>query len=183
VCSICHERRSVDGAALASHKPGGSELGTAMCAGAEPRYSCALLCVQVLGHTKTILVLLASWWVFQEQMTSRKLAGMSLAVMGMVLYGWICSRSTAKAAAAAGSGFPGRRGSAASRSPSSRRVGKQAVTSGVGGVEGGRSIASHPIRLTDDGHGLLGREVQQEDQQIGSSIAAGVVRRHRAIRA
>jgi hypothetical protein len=139
--------------------------------------------VQVLGHTKTILVLLTSWWVFQEQMTARKLAGMSLAVMGMVLYGWIGSRSTAKAAAAEGRELSGRRGSAAGRSPSSRRVGKQAVTIDVAGVGGGRIIASHPIRLTNDGHGLFGEEMHEEEQQVGSSIAAGVVRRHRAIKA
>jgi hypothetical protein len=41
----------------------------------------------VLGHTKTILVLLASWWVFHEPMIPRKLLGMALAVAGMAAYG------------------------------------------------------------------------------------------------
>jgi hypothetical protein len=137
----------------------------------------------VLGHTKTILVLLASWWVFQEQMTARKLAGMSLAVLGMVLYGWIGSRSTAKVATAAeGSRATRARGSAAGRSASSRRVGKQAVTSDAASVGGGRMIVSHPIRVTEDGTGLFGRELQEE-QQFAGGIAAGVMRRHRAAKA
>ncbi|KAF6252616.1 triose-phosphate transporter family-domain-containing protein [Scenedesmus sp. NREL 46B-D3] len=117
---------------------------------------------QVLGHTKTIVVLLASWWVFQEQMTVRKLAGMGLAVMGMVLYGWLGSRTAAKATgqADARGGKAGGRAGAARRSPHSRRVGKQAVTSDAAGVEGGRVIASHPIRLTEDGHGQMDRGVR-----------------------
>jgi solute carrier family 35 protein E3 len=43
--------------------------------------------LQVLGHSKTILVLLTSWAVFQEAMTQRKMMGMALAVVGMVMYG------------------------------------------------------------------------------------------------
>jgi hypothetical protein len=46
-----------------------------------------VLLLQVLGHTKTILVLLASWWVFNEPMVPRKLLGMALAVVGMSAYG------------------------------------------------------------------------------------------------
>jgi solute carrier family 35 protein E3 len=42
---------------------------------------------QVLGHTKTILVLLISWLVLHEHMTGRKLFGMALAVAGMIAYG------------------------------------------------------------------------------------------------
>lgn len=41
----------------------------------------------MLGHTKTIAVLLASWWVFHEPMVPRKLLGMALAVAGMSAYG------------------------------------------------------------------------------------------------
>lgn len=42
---------------------------------------------QVLGHTKTILVLLISWLALGESMNAKKLAGMALAVAGMVAYG------------------------------------------------------------------------------------------------
>lgn len=55
--------------------------------------SLLLLLLQVLGHTKTILVLLTSWLVLHEHMSSRKLFGMVLAVSGMVLYGYFNSSS------------------------------------------------------------------------------------------
>lgn len=58
---------------------GGNECGVLPC--------CLVLLLQVLGHTKTILVLLASWWVFNEPMVPRKLLGMALAVVGMSAYG------------------------------------------------------------------------------------------------
>eukprot|EP00775_Hariotina_reticulata_P007870 gene7870-8066_t len=55
---------------------------------------------QVLGHTKTILVLLVSWWVFGESMTPRKLSGMALAVAGMVMYGWAAKQQNTTRAGA-----------------------------------------------------------------------------------
>lgn len=48
----------------------------------------------MLGHSKTILVLLTSWVLFSEVMTLRKVLGMSLAVTGMVAYGWLGSRKS-----------------------------------------------------------------------------------------
>lgn len=58
---------------------------------------------QVLGHTKTVLVLLVGWLYLNDVMTQRKLLGIALAVVGMVAYGW--STSTAQALkAAAGTG-------------------------------------------------------------------------------
>lgn len=41
----------------------------------------------MLGHAKTILVLLGSWLFLGDQFSPKKLAGMVLAVLGMVLYG------------------------------------------------------------------------------------------------
>lgn len=41
-------------------------------------------CSQVLGHMKTIMVLLGGWLFLGDSITSRKLGGMSLAVLGMV---------------------------------------------------------------------------------------------------
>jgi hypothetical protein len=54
---------------------------------------CRVLVLQVLGHTKTILVLLTSWVVLHEHMSARKAFGMLLAVGGMVLYGYFNSSS------------------------------------------------------------------------------------------
>lgn len=42
---------------------------------------------QVLGHTKTILVLLGGWMFLGDNISGRQFAGMSLAVAGMVAYG------------------------------------------------------------------------------------------------
>lgn len=42
---------------------------------------------QVLGHTKTILVLLGGWMFLGDHISGRQFAGMCLAVAGMVAYG------------------------------------------------------------------------------------------------
>ena len=44
-------------------------------------------CMQVLGHSKTMLVLLGGWAFLGDHVSLKQLAGMSLAVIGMVLYG------------------------------------------------------------------------------------------------
>jgi hypothetical protein len=54
----------------------------------------AVALLQVLGHTKTVLVLLTSWWVLHEPMSARKVLGMALAVAGMVSYGYFNSCSS-----------------------------------------------------------------------------------------
>ncbi|GJP79663.1 hypothetical protein CLOP_g9867 [Closterium sp. NIES-67] len=43
---------------------------------------------QVLGHMKTIAILLLGWAVFKDPLTPKVLFGMLLAVAGMVLYSW-----------------------------------------------------------------------------------------------
>lgn len=70
---------------------------------------------QVLGHTKTILVLLISWLALGESMSGKKLAGMALAVAGMVAYGvfinqgsGVPSSSKSSTSAAAGNGVSGK---------------------------------------------------------------------------
>lgn len=46
-----------------------------------------LIVLQVLGHTKTILVLLGGWMFLGDKISGRQFAGMCLAVLGMVAYG------------------------------------------------------------------------------------------------
>lgn len=41
---------------------------------------------QVLGHSKTILVLVGGWLVFREVISSKQAGGMAMAVAGMVWY-------------------------------------------------------------------------------------------------
>lgn len=55
---------------------------------------------QVMGHSKTVLVLLGSWLFLGEKMSQRKLAGMALAVGGMVWYGHASTMAARRAAAA-----------------------------------------------------------------------------------
>jgi drug/metabolite transporter (DMT)-like permease len=57
-------------------------------------WALAVALLQVLGHTKTVLVLLTSWWVLHEPMSPRKAMGMALAVAGMVSYGYFNSSSS-----------------------------------------------------------------------------------------
>ena len=52
---------------------------------------------QVLGHSKTILVLVGGWIVFREVITSKQAMGMALAVAGMIWYGSETSRAKPKA--------------------------------------------------------------------------------------
>jgi hypothetical protein len=56
-----------------------------------------LLLPQVLGHTKTILVLLISWLVLGEAMGSKKLAGMAVAVAGMIAYSYFMTMGSTSA--------------------------------------------------------------------------------------
>ncbi|CAN1811901.1 UDP-rhamnose/UDP-galactose transporter 2 [Linum perenne] len=43
---------------------------------------------QVLGHMKTVCVLTLGWLLFDSQLTLNNIAGMVLAVLGMVVYSW-----------------------------------------------------------------------------------------------
>ena len=53
---------------------------------------------QVLGHSKTITVLIGGWAIFGDLITPRQAFGMLLAVAGMVGYGVASSSATATAA-------------------------------------------------------------------------------------
>jgi uncharacterized membrane protein len=43
---------------------------------------------QVLGHMKTVCVLILGWLLFDSQLTLKNILGMLLAVVGMVVYSW-----------------------------------------------------------------------------------------------
>ena len=47
---------------------------------------------QVLGHTKTILVLLGGVLLLGDQLSGRQLMGMALAVLGMIGYSYVASK-------------------------------------------------------------------------------------------
>jgi len=48
---------------------------------------------QVLGHLKTVLVLVGGWTILREPCSIKQVAGCSLAVGGMVLYGYLASKA------------------------------------------------------------------------------------------
>lgn len=122
--------------------------------------------MQVLGHTKTILVLLASWWVFHEPMIPRKLLGMALAVVGMTAYGHAAMR----------------RSSAPQKAIKDKDKLEPDVVARVlfpAGSEASKQSdlepAAHPIRVS----GSSGRSSGDEDA-TGDGGAAGLHRRQRA---
>ncbi|KAK3021506.1 hypothetical protein RJ639_046417 [Escallonia herrerae] len=43
---------------------------------------------QVLGHMKTVCVLVLGWLLFDSELTLKNILGMALAVIGMVIYSW-----------------------------------------------------------------------------------------------
>lgn len=43
---------------------------------------------QVLGHMKTVCVLVLGWLFFDSALTAKNLLGMALTVLGMVVYSW-----------------------------------------------------------------------------------------------
>ncbi|KAL0536922.1 hypothetical protein IC582_025885 [Cucumis melo] len=43
---------------------------------------------QVLGHMKTVCVLMLGWLLFDSEMTLKNISGMVLAIVGMVVYSW-----------------------------------------------------------------------------------------------
>jgi solute carrier family 35 protein E3 len=75
----------------------GVNISQFMCLG---RFSAATF--QVLGHTKTILVLLISWLALGESMSAKKLLGMAVAVAGMVAYGVFVNQATTPSSKSSG---------------------------------------------------------------------------------
>lgn len=53
---------------------------------------------QVLGHMKTVCVLILGWLLFDSELTLNNIMGMAIAVIGMVVYSWaVESEKQAKA--------------------------------------------------------------------------------------
>jgi hypothetical protein len=99
----------------------------------------------VLGHTKTVLVLLISWLALGESMSARKAAGMAVAVSGMIAYGYCVSASSSSASS-----------SSASRKTSKPGTAGTSATSGAGNsdaMELGQKTAGGMLK---DGGGSRG---------------------------
>lgn len=84
---------------------------------------------QVLGHAKTVAVLLGGWALLGDTISARQAAGMALAVAGMVAYG------AASAAAPAAPPLPG------------GRKGKNGVGTPGRGGKAGAGAARSPYKV------------------------------------
>lgn len=58
-------------------------------------------CLQVLGHMKTVAVLILGWLLFDSILTAKNMLGMGLAVVGMIIYSWAVEVAKQQAARAA----------------------------------------------------------------------------------
>ncbi|GFR45742.1 hypothetical protein Agub_g7158 [Astrephomene gubernaculifera] len=106
---------------------------------------------QVLGHTKTVLVLICGWLYLGDVITNRKLVGMCTAVFGMAAYGYFNSLAPAKPAGGAGASSGG---------------------SGSGGVAKRGDGGANESLLGVNGGGADGISVQVHSAG-GQSLAAG----------
>lgn len=100
---------------------------------------------QVLGHTKTVLVLLISWLALGETMSARKAAGMAVAVGGMIAYGICVSASSISSSSASRkTSKPGGGGAASSCSSKldAMELGQQKGTLVKGGVGSRGAVAA-----------------------------------------
>ncbi|CAM6129512.1 unnamed protein product [Calypogeia fissa] len=50
---------------------------------------------QVLGHMKTVAVLILGWLLFNSVLTLKNLSGMAMAILGMVIYSWAVEQAKA----------------------------------------------------------------------------------------
>lgn len=89
--------------------------------------------MQVLGHAKTLLVLVASTVLLHEPMSGRKAFGMALAVAGMIAYGYYNSAKTTPAGGAAAAA-----GRVANASRSMQRASGGSVAAPLLGSQPGR---------------------------------------------
>jgi multidrug transporter EmrE-like cation transporter len=55
---------------------------------------------QVLGHMKTVCVLLLGWILFDSTLTIKNILGMLLAIVGMIVYSWAVEAEKARQKAA-----------------------------------------------------------------------------------
>ena len=48
---------------------------------------------QVLGHMKTVCVLVLGWALFDSSLTAKNMVGMLMAILGMVIYSWAVEKA------------------------------------------------------------------------------------------
>ena len=139
---------------------------------------------QVLGHSKTITVLVGGWAIFGDVITARQALGMLLAVAGMVGYGVASSAAVAASTPAASSASAATTAAAAVAAAAAALAGggvsKAASPSGSNGNRGtsadgegfgGSSSRSPKLRA---GGGLLPADANGSALSPGQRIRAAV---------
>eukprot|EP00897_Mesotaenium_endlicherianum_P007277 jgi/Mesen1/6578/ME000336S05798 len=87
---------------------------------------------QILGHMKTVAVLLVGWLFFESVLSLKNVAGMAVAVVGMVIYSWAAEAEKPKSKAPPVGGGLAKAGG-------DFQGGLEAAASGDGGMEDERS--------------------------------------------
>jgi solute carrier family 35, member E3 len=126
---------------------------------------------QVLGHSKTITVLVGGWAIFGDVITTRQALGMLLAVAGMVGYGVASSSAAAPSTPAAGASTAS--GAAAGTTPASTTA-AAAVAAAAAALAGGGSKSASPSAggggASGDGEGFGGSSSRSPKLRSGGGL-------------
>jgi hypothetical protein len=142
--SKCEPAASCAWGVLSGNKPGGlmrlglGAMSSHRAVDQQPT-SAKLPLLQVLGHTKTVLVLLISWLALGEAMSSRKAAGMAVAVSGMIAYGYCVSASSSSSSSSSSASRKTSKPGTAASAADALELGQH---KGGGGSRGGLSAAA-----------------------------------------
>ena len=133
---------------------------------------------QVLGHSKTITVLVGGWAIFGDSISARQALGMLLAVAGMVGYGVASSSSAASTPAASSSSAPAAAAAAGGGGATATAVAAVAAAAAAlagGGVGGGVSKSGSPSGsngngASADGEGFGGSSSRSPKLRAGGGL-------------
>jgi solute carrier family 35 protein E3 len=127
---------------------------------------------QVLGHSKTITVLVGGWAIFGDVITARQALGMLLAVAGMVGYGVASSAAAAASTPAASSASAAAGASSSAATTAAAAVAAAAAALAGGGVSKAASPSgSNGNRGTSaDGEGFGGSSSRSPKLRAGGGL-------------
>ena len=127
---------------------------------------------QVLGHSKTITVLVGGWAIFGDVITARQALGMLLAVAGMVGYGVASSAAVAASTPAASSASAAAGASSSAATTAAAAVAAAAAALAGGGVSKAASPSgSNGNRGTSAaGEGLGGSSSRSPKLRAGGGL-------------
>lgn len=126
---------------------------------------------QVLGHSKTITVLVGGWAIFGDVITARQALGMLLAVAGMVGYGVASSAAAAASTPAASSSAAAGASSSAATTAAAAVAAAAAALAGGGVSKAASPSGSNGNRGTSaDGEGFGGSSSRSPKLRAGGGL-------------